>query len=465
MAEVAGDLRRFLADEPIRARPPSAARRAAKWIRRHRTLTGVSAVILLALAVVSASLAFALRLQERQQVYAARGTLEELREGVPALLRSGHAAQAEFEGWRRRGEWLLSQRPALEERLAASRAQGDGRDPDLLAEIGTIETLLARMDEFFAEKAILGLEQGVFHELIRVRESSLTGAEARRRWREAREDGLAIEPCAGLLPLARNATTGLWELFDLYTGEEPAMDDEGRIVPAAEMGVVFVVVPGGSYWMGAQAEDPDAPGFDPGAHSEEAPVHRVEVPSFLLAKTELTQGQYERGMGSNQSSFSTGDLLPVESLTWEESDAFCTALGLRLPSEAEWEYACRAGTKTPWSTGESLDGDQANFRGGPGKPLPIMSYPANQWGFNDMHGNVWEWCQDVWADYEVAREHHPAAHEPRVGTGAVRVTRGGSAWYPSRGCRSACRNPDDPVIRDRSRGFRVAASASPSFGN
>ena len=462
MAEAAADLRRFLANEPIHARPPSRLDRAAKWVRRHRVLAGVSAVVLLALTVVSAALAYALSVQARQQVYTARGTLEELREAVPRLLRAGYDGEAEFEAWRQRGEWLLSQRPVLKERLDTLRGLDGSGDPELLAEIGTIETLLTEMDGFYAAEPALGIGKGVFHELVRVREASLTSTAARRRWSEAREKGLAIQPCAGLLPLARNTPAGLWELVDLYTGLEPTRDDDGEILPAPEMGVILVAVPGGSFWMGAQAEDADAPGYDHDAKPNEAPVHRVLVPPFLLAKSELTQGQYARVMASYPSRDSQDLLLPVESLAWEDCKAYCSVLGWRLPSEAEWEYACRAGTVTPWSTGSSLAVDQAKF--GSGATRSVMSFPPNPWGLHDMHGNVWEWCEDVYADYEVSRGDHPAAHAAATATGAVRVGRGGSCWYESGYCRSAYRDWRDPVDRNRDRGFRVVGSVPPSRG-
>ena len=463
MSEVAADLRRLLADEPIHARPPSPARRAAKWVRRHRTLSLVTAVIFLALTVVSAALAYALSVHERQQAYAARGTLEELREAVPRLLRSGYGAEAEFESWLRRGEWLRSQRSGLEERLTALRGRTSSGEPELLAEIATIQTLLAEMDVFYAGEAALGAGQGVFHELVRVRGASLTSEEARRRWIEAREEGLLTRPRAGLLPLHREAADDLWELVDLYTGAEPTGREAGAILPDAETGVILVEVPGGSFWMGAQAEDAGAPGYDPAAGPDEAPPHRVEVPPFLLSKLELTQGQYARVMAANPSHFQGDPLLPVEFLSREDCEAFCRVLGWRLPSEAEWEYACRAGTETPWFTGASLEQNQANFSSNATRP--VMSYPPNPWGFHDMHGNVWEWCQDAYDRYEVSGRDHPAAHVSAAAPGTVHVIRGGSFWVVSGDCRSACRNWADPGNRVRDRGFRVAAAVRPGPGS
>jgi formylglycine-generating enzyme required for sulfatase activity len=159
------------------------------------------------------------------------------------------------------------------------------------------------------------------------------------------------------------------------------------------------------------------------------------------------------------------DRFPVESVSWHDAVAFCDKLSAqpeekaagrvyRLPTEAEWEYACRAGTDTPFSWGKSASSRDANFDGnypyggaeGPylKRPCPVGSYKPNPWGLYDMGGNVWQWCHDWYKD------------DYKEG-----VLRGGSWYNPGRNCRAACRYRNDPGRRNNDFGFRVALSLSP----
>jgi formylglycine-generating enzyme required for sulfatase activity len=202
--------------------------------------------------------------------------------------------------------------------------------------------------------------------------------------------------------------------------------------------------------------------------------HEVSLTKgFYLQTTEVTQRQWREIMGNNPSAFKNcGDDCPVERVSWHDCQEFIGRLNekegtnkYRLPTEAEWEYACRAGTKAPFSTGQCLATNQANYDGNypmPGCPegeyrkrtVRAGSFPPNPWGLYDMHGNVWEWCQD-W--YE---ENYPSGHvtDPEGPTsGAERVLRGGG-WYGDVGfCRSADRRKLAPGLRkDVGIGFRVA---------
>ncbi len=157
--------------------------------------------------------------------------------------------------------------------------------------------------------------------------------------------------------------------------------------------------------------------------------------------------------------------LPVETVSWEDCQAFLAKLReldgkpYRLPTEAEWEYACRGGTTPPYAFGETLSPRQANFgkfRKGesPLNTTPVGTYPANAWGLHDMHGNVWQWCQDRFADYprkDVTDPEGPAA-------GAERVLRGGSFADLAEDCRSAFRHHFEPGGRDHTVGLRVCFS-------
>ncbi|HEY9753360.1 MAG TPA: formylglycine-generating enzyme family protein, partial [Coleofasciculaceae cyanobacterium] len=178
------------------------------------------------------------------------------------------------------------------------------------------------------------------------------------------------------------------------------------------------------------------------------------VPSFLMSKYPVTQAQYQKVMGVNPSHFK-GDNRPVDSVTWHQAVEFCqrltqqTGREYRLPSEAEWEYACRAGTTTPFHFGETIATDLANYGDNQGYTTEVGSFPPNDFGLYDMHGNVWEWCADYWhGNYEAA---------PTDGSGGQdrRILRGGSWCARPKHCRSAYRLDLDPRYGVFPTGFRV----------
>jgi formylglycine-generating enzyme required for sulfatase activity len=169
----------------------------------------------------------------------------------------------------------------------------------------------------------------------------------------------------------------------------------------------MVEIPAGEFMMGSIAGELDR-------ENDESPQHRVSVPSFYIGRFAVTQAQWQKVMGTSPSGFK-GEKNPVENVTWNDAQEFCKKLSqqtgrqYRLPSEAEWEYACRAGTTTPFHFGETITTDLANYDGnytyGSGtkgvyriKTTPVGSFPANEFGLCDMHGNVWEWCADIWHD-------------------------------------------------------------------
>ena len=204
----------------------------------------------------------------------------------------------------------------------------------------------------------------------------------------------------------------------------------------------------------------------------ETPAHRVTITRpFYLGRTEVTQAQWRAVMGSAPSGF-TGPTLPVERVRWEDCEKFVkkvtagTAPTWRLPTEAEWEYACRAGTATPFSTGETISTDQANINGSRGnkganrqKTTPVGSFTANSWGLHDMHGNVWEWCQDWYAkDYY---EKSPTRDPTSSTDSRTRILRGGSWILIPVVCRSAFRYGYAPDVRGSLMGFRVVLPSAP----
>jgi len=228
----------------------------------------------------------------------------------------------------------------------------------------------------------------------------------------------------------------------------------------------LVVIPAGTFMMGSLAEEP-------GRTGDEGPQRRVSVGSFALGKTEVTQGQWKAVMGNNPSYFQQcGDDCPVESVSWDDVQEYLkrlnqqTGRNYRLPSEAEWEYAARAGTTTAFHTGRTITTDQSNFFWRPSligglkgelreKTLRVGSFPPNVFGLYDMHGNVWELVQDVWHENYLGA---PTDGSPWVSGGnqARRVRRGGSWGNEPQDLRSAGRDWDSPSSSNYDIGFRIA---------
>ena len=221
------------------------------------------------------------------------------------------------------------------------------------------------------------------------------------------------------------------------------------------LGMQFVMIPPGEFMLGSSPDER-------WRHDNEF-KHRVRISrSFLLGTTEVTQKEWLSVISANPSYFK-GDDLPVDSISWKEAVEYCHRLSdkegrrYRLPTEAEWEYACRAGTSRAFYTGDSIGANQANLTtmGGSytGQTLPVGSFPANPWGLYDMHGNVREWCADWFGDYPNELVIDPSGPL----SGRLRVVRGGCWGSYESTARSACRNyAGEPLGRSWLRGFRVA---------
>jgi formylglycine-generating enzyme required for sulfatase activity len=242
----------------------------------------------------------------------------------------------------------------------------------------------------------------------------------------------------------------------------------------------LVLIPAGEFMMGGD-EPPEQVARKCGGEQamvswfeDEMPQHRVKITKpFCMGVYAVTQAQYEAVTGMNPSHFK-GEENPVEMVSWNDAAEFCKKLSaktgqtVRLPTEAEREYACRAGTTTPFNTGETISTDQANYDGnftyGSGskgedrqKTVAVGSFAPNAWGLYDMHGNVWEWCQDWDGFYPSTEAVNPVGPE----NGQDRVLRGGSFYAPPSGCRSATRVRHSPKIRGMNLGFRVVCAPRP----
>jgi len=249
----------------------------------------------------------------------------------------------------------------------------------------------------------------------------------------------------------------------------PSATDAGRPTPPAGAGptptgktidlgkgvsMEFVLIPAGSFDMGS-------PDSEKERDSDEGAVRKVQITkAFYMSKYEVTQDQYLAVMGRNPSQFSGGNL-PVEGVSWDEAVACCGKIGGRLPTEAEWEYACRAGSETRFCCGDDLNyarlGEYAWYSGNSGSTThAIGQKKPNSFGLYDMHGNVYEWCSDWFSAYANAQAVNPVG----VSSGRYRVCRGGS-WFSDAGhCRSAYRSLSVPDARNINFGFRVALDSN-----
>jgi formylglycine-generating enzyme required for sulfatase activity len=246
---------------------------------------------------------------------------------------------------------------------------------------------------------------------------------------------------------------------------------EPQLQVAGSLPLHLVLLPAGTFWMGSPAEELER-------YDREGPQRQVTVSQFFIGRYPVTQVQWkgvvelpsvEQALNPDPSDF-RGDNHPVENVSWHDATEFCARLArhtnrpYRLPTEIEWEYACRAYTTTPFYFGQTITDEVANYRAietyahGPmgeyrGRTTPVDHFGiANAFGLSDMHGNVWEWCQDTWVNRW--------SQEPKRSLDTPEKTVRGGSWYsgPSK-CRSACRFHFRADIKHNDLGFRIACTA------
>ena len=336
-----------------------------------------------------------------------------------------------------------------------------------------------------------------------IRERSDDGADARKRWDDAigsiakspRYGGLLLVPQVGLFPIGEDPESHLWEFSQLATGDPAERGADGKLVLKESMGLVFVLIPGGTFEMGAQSKDANGANYDERARPDEGPVHTVTLSPYFLSKYEMTQGQWERFTGRNPSAYGPANyftewnregrawtaLHPVEQVTWAQCKAVMAHLGLSLPSEAQWENGARGGTHGVYWTGSDVAslGGAANVADDYGKThgsagwtdwdrdlddgntvhSEVGTYRPNPFGLHDVHGNVWEWCADGYDSVFYANSPTIDPVAPSDGR-SYRVVRGGAFLLPGSNARVARRSPDTPETQFNGLGLRPARAVA-----
>jgi len=417
---------------------------------------------------------------------------------------------------------LLAMRPRLQATLQdlTSRLGPGDAPPELESDRylhDALETLLPKIDEL-QRHGMANVRQRVAWAL-RIDSLTRSHPRARSRWADAaaaiakadgivastayRDPPIALVAQTGLVPIGMNPVTGLWEFYDLRSAWDGTTDPAelpipehgagGSIVMTEATGIVFVLVPGGTFQMGAQRRDTSGPNFDASARPEESPVHEVTLAPFFLARHEITKAQWQRlwsgedalaqpssykaGIKYGRSRHETTATNPAEQLSWTMSGRILAENGMVLPTEAQWEYACRAGTTTVWAwphedlhRGANIADAAAEEMGFAsafepwdddyGLHAPVGSFAANDFGMFDMHGNVWEWCLDEVGDYAGPVRPGDGLHLEILFAGN-HVLRGGSFGWPGFEARSARRGAHEATVRDTDCGMRAARPLRP----
>lgn len=438
--------------------------------QRRRLLAGLAGLVVLAAAFATLTLLLlAERGAKEQQLALARSERDLLRRATQSrwlldrhagLTWPSTATAEEAAEWRGRVEGLLADRTALVAERAALEAAG-ARDDDpkrtwRVETIRAVEADLRRLEPLLPE--IASRERRARAEAQVAQDPAWSVARDRIR-RAAVYGGLDLPVQGGLVPLGVERVSGLHEFAVQGTGDVPAWDAaEDRAIVTERSAIVLVLLPGGTFVQGSQrAGDPEA---DP----VEEPAHTVRVPPFFLGKHEVTRAQWTAiGGGPGSDARSLGGAHPATGMSWVEARRVLEAgsYALRLPTESEWELACRGGSTLPYGVARTADELRAHAHFGAGRPddgprTALAGSRGAGYGLHDLQGNVAEWCEDA---YEPGYEDAPVDGSARPpGDDPKRVVRGGDFRSPARAMRPASRGWE---LRDRGHpdlGLRVARS-------
>lgn len=435
---MAADLRAWRTGLPIQARPIGVATRIAKFVRRNPVASGASFLAVLALIIATivetraarrdrARLAAILSLSDMQRVEDLEAEANTAWPPRPERVPAYHA-------WLERARELVNRRDQLARSAATLRAAGLDETSDRWfddAQRRLLEGIERLESEDEHAPTIASVEHRIAASEAITTASRSTHADA---WSAAIDaiashpsyGGMKLAPQWGLVPLGQDPQSTLWEFGVVAAGELPARDDAGRLELDEASCAVLVLVPPAVARVGAQNSDANAPHFDPDAQPAEGPVREVRLAPYFIGKHELTQAQWRTlfqrtpsgyGPGWKFGAQTTTKSNPVEQISWRGATELLLHWDLRLPTEAEWEHAARAGTETPWwcgSSAASLAGVanladrfaqeneghpswqyQEEIDDGATVHASIGSYRANAFGLHDVHGNVWELCADA----------------------------------------------------------------------
>lgn len=500
-------------------------RRQRRLARRLRiALVTVVVLALAATVMLFAAVGTAERAErERQNVLrlAAFRELDRLREQAQRLWPMTDFPHAEADEWLTRAEALIAtleeQGPAhpglrrLREDARTNIAAGAALAEQELWWFEQLEILVSEIEAF--ADPVAGLVQGVSETfgwgvarrrdmVLDLAVRSVDSEAASKAWQEARRairshpdySPLDLQPQFGLLPIGPDPISGLWEFAELSTGRPPMRSAGGKLMLADDSGLVFVLLPGGRFVMGDQDEHPSS-AQGASREADEMPSHSIELAPFFLSKFELTQHQWITATGRNPSLLQPASRhertrraleltpysprFPVEVVSWNDCNRLLERLGLTLPTEAQWEYACRAHTSTDWWTGAGIDSvsGHENLVGASSVRLvdslveyhlyldllddpfpfvaPVGSLSPNPFGLHDMHGNVMEWTLDSSTDYRTPVVPWTDGLRGDV-PGDLRSFRGGSFAYSPVGSRSSNRRFGAPESSDDDLGVRPA---------
>ncbi|HEX6791295.1 MAG TPA: bifunctional serine/threonine-protein kinase/formylglycine-generating enzyme family protein [Candidatus Krumholzibacteria bacterium] len=489
-AQFGADLQRHLDNEPVEAGPPTRRYRLMKFVRRNRAavISGTVVALALILGLATSTVLFLENRASRHLAEAQRDEILRLSDANVLTrladeardLRPPHPDMAPaMQDWLARADALAGRLPLHRKTLEQLRSEGvpgDGgavhfADQQREFHYLHLEQLVTDLERFVDPDPRTGAIARIRDRLAfagTVRERSIDSQ--RDAWRDAirsiadprecpRYGGLVIQPQMGLVPLGRDAGSGLWEFAHLRSGEPARRGPDGRLIMAEETGIVLVLLPGDCFWMGMSVEkQPDSarPGGFAGARYDEVPVHRVCLDPFFMSKYEITQAQWLRLTGTNPSQIQPRDYgmyfttlrHPAENLNWQMADEFALDIGLVLPTEAQWEYAARAGSMGPYWCGadyhclaktENILDESARVPGRPGgwryapwhdgfvDSSPVGFFAPNSFGLHDVLGNVPEWTRDWYGPYDLPVA--AGSGERLVKDGVERVARGGAYFF------------------------------------